>query len=479
MKTDKLLEKIMPAVNVMQENIYIKSITTGMMGTMGVMMASAIFQLIYSFPVEPWTNLLQSIGLYGLLTTVVNICNMTAMFMVFNIGRNLGEMKGVDGTQTGIASLLCFLIITPLDSIEGANYLNTSWLGAQGIFTAMIVAMLACDTVLRWIRIPEESMAYAHDYAMVYFCGSIPVFLYNAISAVLRGMGDSRHPTIFVATAAVLNIVLDLLFVGPMHLECFGAALATVLSQTVAFLLSLIFVYKNREDFCFDFKRKSFTIDRHEFSTLMSLGFPIALQNVAVVISMMFVNAFINAYGVVAAAVTAVGNKLTVLATICTGALNTAGSSIIAQNFAAGKFSRVSRTLLHILLIGLAFCSLLSLVIISFPEQTFALFDTNPEVLAMSRTYAPVAVISLIGFATRSAAMALINGIGFSRLSFVCGILDGIVFRIGLAVLFGMTFGMGVFGYWLGSAVAGHVFTVIGCAYFDSGWWKKRKPITV
>ena len=343
----------------------------------------------------------------------------------------------------------------------------------------MIVAMLACDTVLRWVRIPEESMAYAHDYAMVYFCGSIPVFLYNAISAVLRGMGDSRHPTIFVATAAVLNIGLDLLFVGPMGLECFGAALATVLSQTVAFVLSLTFVYKNREDFCFDFKRKSFIIDRHEFSTLMSLGFPIALQNVAIVISMMFVNSFINAYGVVAAAVTAVGNKLTVLATICTGALNTAGSSIVAQNFAAGKFDRVSRTLLHILIIGLAFCSLLALLIVSFPEQTFALFDTNPEVLAMSRTYVPIAVVSLIGFATRSTAMALINGIGYSRLSFVGGVLDGIVFRIGLAVFFGMTLGMGVVGYWLGSAVAGHVFTVIGGAYFASGRWKKRKPITV
>ena len=342
-----------------------------------------------------------------------------------------------------------------------------------------IVSLLACDTVLRLVRIPEASMAYAHDYAMVAYCGSIPVFMYNAISAVLRGMGDSRHPTIFVATASVLNVALDLLFVGPLGLACFGAALATVLAQTVAFLLSLVFVYKNRERFCFDFRLKSFAIDRHEFSTLMGLGFPIALQNVAVVISMMFVNSFINAYGVVAAAVTAVGNKLTVLATICTGALNTAGSSIVAQNFAGGKFSRVSRTLLDILIIGLAFCCLLSLLVCLFPERTFALFDGNPEVIAMSGTYMPIAVISLIGFATRSTAMALINGIGYSRLSFVGGVLDGIVFRIGLAVLFGMGLGMGVFGYWMGSAVAGHVFTVIGGAYFASGRWKKRKPITV
>lgn len=95
MKSDKLMEKIMPVVDGMQKNIYVSSITNGMMGTMGVMMASAIFQLIYSFPITPWTNFLQSIGLYSLLTTVVNICNLTAIFMVFNIGRTLDRKSVV------------------------------------------------------------------------------------------------------------------------------------------------------------------------------------------------------------------------------------------------------------------------------------------------------------------------------------------------------------------------------------------------
>ena len=454
----------------MEEKTLIRDLTTG----------SPIKQLIgFALPFM-FSNMLQQA--YTLADMII-------------VGRFVGSAGLAAASNAGESTMLYFFIClgfvsagqiivsqhigggsrTRLNAAIGTLFTFTFLLGV----VCTVVSLLACDTVLRLVKIPEESMAYAHDYAMVCYCGNIPVFMYNAISAVLRGMGDSRHPTIFVATASVLNIGLDLLFVGPLGLECFGAALATVLAQTFAFVLSLVFVYRNRERFCFDFKRKSFAIDRHEFSTLMGLGFPIALQNVAVVVSMMFVNSFINAYGVVAAAVTAVGNKLTVLATICTGALNTAGSSIVAQNFAAGKFTRVSRTLLDILIIGLVFCALLSLVIVSFPEQTFAIFDSNPEVIAMSRTYAPVAVISLIGFATRSAAMALINGIGFSRLSFICGILDGIVFRIGLAVLFGMTLGMGVFGYWLGSAVAGHVFTVIGGIYFAGGWWKKRKPITV
>lgn len=116
------VEKLMPAVGKMQENIYVSAITAGMMNAMPVLMASAIFQLVYSFPIPAWTNFLQSIGLYGLLTTVVNVCNLTALFIVFGIGRALGDKKGVDGVQCGLAALLCFLIITPLD--DGDRHLH-------------------------------------------------------------------------------------------------------------------------------------------------------------------------------------------------------------------------------------------------------------------------------------------------------------------------------------------------------------------
>lgn len=345
-----------------------------------------------------------------------------------------------------------------------------------GIFCT-IFPLVFGDVFLGWIKIPEEAFSEAHDYATVCYFGMIPVFGYNAISAVLRGMGDSKHPMIFVIIASVINVVLDIIFVGPLEMACFGAALATVIAQTIAFIISLIFVYKRREQFGFDFKLKSFAIDKRQLSTLVRLGVPIALQSCSVSASMLFVNSCINSYGVVAAAVTAVGNKITILATICTTALNTAGSSIVAQNFAAGKLKRVSRTLLDILIIGLAFVVLLAVLVMLFPEEIFRIFDSNPEVIAMSHDYVIVAVISLIGFATRAAVFAFINGISFSGLAFAGGLIDGLVARIGLSLLFGYAMNMGVFGFWLGSAVAGHVFTVIGIVYYAAGTWRKRKPI--
>lgn len=146
MDQNKFLNKIMPTVEKMQSNIYVSSITQGMMGAMPVMMASAIFQLFYSLPIEPWTNFLQNIGLYGLLTSVVDMCNLTALFMVFGIARALGEKKGADGTTAGFAALLGLLIVTPLTAdANGAAAISTSSFGAQGIFTAMLVAILAAS----------------------------------------------------------------------------------------------------------------------------------------------------------------------------------------------------------------------------------------------------------------------------------------------------------------------------------------------
>ena len=230
MKTDKVMEKLMPAVQKMQQNTYISALTGGMMGAMPVLMASAIFQLFYSFPITPWTEFLQNIGLYGLLTTVVNICSLTAVFIVLGIGRALGEKKGVDSFQSAIAALLCFLIITPLDEVVG-DYgsvisINTSWLGAQGVFTAIIVAMVAptlyafCVNKNIVIKLPDSvpefvSKSFASIPAALITVipfvavrglfsmtswGSFTGFVYSAVQTPLIGLGNSL-PAHLIATA--------------------------------------------------------------------------------------------------------------------------------------------------------------------------------------------------------------------------------------------------------------------------------------
>lgn len=340
-----------------------------------------------------------------------------------------------------------------------------------------VISILVCEPFLKLINVPPEAYDFAVEYSIILFLGMIPVFGYNTVGAVLRGMGDSKHPMMFIAVSASLNIILDIIFVGPLHMGCFGAALATVLGQTVAFVVSLVFLCRHKAEFGFDFKLKSFKMDKVIIKSIFSLGIPLSLQNVAVSVSMLYVNSFINAMGVVAAAATAVGNKVTMLATIITQALCTAGSSIVAQNFAAGKHKRVTQTVLYIFYISIVFCGIMAVLLMMFPEQIFGIFDRNPEVLALSHIYAPIGIINFIGFATRSPSMAFINGVGVSRLAFITGIVDGLIARIGLSLLFGISLGMGIGGFWLGSAIAGCTFMIVGLIYYAMGTWRKRKPL--
>ena len=338
-----------------------------------------------------------------------------------------------------------------------------------------VLSLALCDRALTLVNIPEAAMKYAHDYAFTYFCGMIPVFGYNMVSSILRGMGDSKHPFIFIAISAVLNIGLDLLFVGVFHMECFGAALATVISQTTSFIISIIFLYRHRDSFGFDFRRQSFRIDKQALKPIVRLGLPISIQSIAISGSMLYINSCINSLGIVAAAATAVGNKITLIVTICTQAMQAAGNSLVAQNFGAKKFQRVSSTLLSILCFCMAFCLVLGILVLIFPRAIFSVFDRDPAVLALAPRFAIYCIINLVGFATRAAGFALLNGIGYASLSFAASIVDGIVARIGFSLLFGEVMQMGIEGYWLGGAIAGNVIGVICLFYYLSGRWKKRQ----
>ena len=117
-----------------------------------------------------------------------------------------------------------------------------------------VIGLLFTETFVTWVRVPEEAFRQAVDYVIVCFCGTFFIYGYNIVSAILRGMGDSRRPFIFIAVAACVNLVLDILFVIVLHMDTRGAALATVIGQAVSFIVSIIYLYGRREAFGFDFR---------------------------------------------------------------------------------------------------------------------------------------------------------------------------------------------------------------------------------
>lgn len=347
--------------------------------------------------------------------------------------------------------------------------------------TAVILGILTYiyrEPVLRWVNAPEgQTWDYAVSYVAVCMSGMLFIYGYNIVSAVLRGMGDSRHPFIFIAVAAVLNIILDLLFVVVFKWAVFGVALATVLSQGISFILSIIFLYHHREDFGFDFKLSSFKVDREALAPLLKLGFPMLLQSAAISFSMLYVNRYINSYGEVAAAMNGIGNKLGMIVNIINFSFAAAASPMIGQAIGAQLYSRVPRIVGVSLAINTAISLFMTVILLAAPGLVFGIFTADKDVLDMAISYIPVALLLLGGSALRPPLGALINGVGNFKLNFAVGILDGVLIRIGLSMVLGLYCGFGIFGFWYGHAIAGFTPFVIGGIYFLTGRWRTRKYI--
>jgi len=337
------------------------------------------------------------------------------------------------------------------------------------------LAMIFTDPLLKFLNCPKDAFSQAQAYCSVCFWGMIFIYGYNSVSSVLRGMGDSKRPLVFIAIAAFLNLVLDLLFVGVLKMESAGAALATILGQAFSLIISLIYLYRKREAFGFDFKPRSFAIRKEIIVPLYKLGIPMALQHCAISLSMMLVNSFINSYGVAASAVTGVGNKLRQIVSIVTRSMATAGAAMIGQNLGARKTERVKK-IVHISLgISLAAFVVFGSVFLLFPREIFSIFNDSEAVLALAADHMFFCVLCMLSQALMAPTNAVVHGSGNSLLGLITGLLDGIVARVGLALLFGKLLEMGLRGYWFGNAAAGFVTVIVSGAYYLSGRWKTRK----
>ena len=332
--------------------------------------------------------------------------------------------------------------------------------------------------LLNLLNTPAEAMSQACDYVVICSAGLFFVGGYNTVSAVLRGMGDSTRPFIFIAISATLNVILDLIFVGPLGMETAGAALATILAQGMSFVISIVYLYIRRDSFGFDFKLKSFAIDGRTFKALSNLGLPLTVQTTAINVSMLYVTAGVNSYGLVYSSVFGIGSKLHNVMFIITNSISTASATMFGQNLGAGKFDRVKKIFWFGNLYCMIFFAFVAAACLLFPEPIFRMFTQDAEVLSLAAPYMVSLVVMYFGFATMTSGIALINGIGNGSLSLITALLDGVIVRIGLCMLLSGPLGLGVWGYFWGNALAGFVSTIIGDFYYLTGLWKKRKLMT-
>ena len=339
------------------------------------------------------------------------------------------------------------------------------------------VILVAREPILAAINIPEK----AHDMALEYLviCGAGLIFTagYNMVSAVLRGMGDSKSPFLFIAIASVINLVLDLLFTGLLGWGVAGAAWATIIGQAVSFIFSIFYLYKKRESFGFDFRLDSFIPKRKYAGMITSLGMPMAIQSGFINISMLFVSAMINNLGDVASATFGVGVRIDDIINKVSQGIQYAAMPMISQNIGAGNQRRAKQVVYRAWLISAVFTAVFMLLYILLGKELFMLFSDDTLVHDMSSTFISAILWMFPAFAVMRGTGAFIQGIGDAKLGMVLAILDGVALRIGLSWLFGIVLDFGFWGFVLGYGLAPYGYAIPSLIYFLSGIWKREKTL--
>ena len=393
-------------------------------------------------------------------------------------GRMLNLFTGIGLTLAGGGQVL----ISQLFGAKRRSEFNST-IGTM--FTEMIVisvvlgaaTLLLAENILRWLNTPEESFAGALAYLRITCFGLPLIFGYNAVSSVLRGMGDSRSPLIFIAIAAVINLIGDIIFIVVFHLGAAGTAYATVLGQGLSLLFSVVVLYRKRDRFGFDFKLRSFAVDWEKLWIMLKIGFPMTLRILFINITQMYMTSFVNLYGLTESAAYSIGDKIIHLTNIFSTSARQAASGMVGQNIGAGRQDRVPIIVRCSAVITLATAVLLSACSLLFPNAMFGLFSDDPAVLAYAKVFMRIACLIYILGGIMSPFEAVVSGTGNSFLGFLGGMLDGVVFRLGFSFLFAFVMDMGVAGFLLGDAMARLGPITVSGTYYLTGAWKRRKRL--
>jgi putative MATE family efflux protein len=341
--------------------------------------------------------------------------------------------------------------------------------------------MLICARlILTAIKIPQEAFPEAIRYLTVCVSGTVFIFIYNGISAVMRGMGDSKRPLMFVGIACFVNVALDLLLIARLRMGAAGAAYATVSAQAVSVIVSVLYLRIKKTSSGFDFRFKNFRFYPKKFSVLLKLGLPMSIHKTTASLSFVILTSFINRFGLAQAAVAGIVSKLDALVLLPFSAMQSSVAAMIGQNAGARRYDRVKETLFSGLKItmvcGVFFFALSEL----FPDKALAIFTTDPELIALGVPFFRRYSIEFLMMSFTFVLLALPVGTGYTFMSLVYTFAVSLAVRIPCAYLFAFVLGMGFNGVALGMAVAPVGALIAGSAfYFSKLWMKPVKSLSI
>ena len=298
---------------------------------------------------------------------------------------------------------------------------NSVWLSIVFAVVITITVSLLCRPILQLMRTPVNIINGSYDYIIIIFLGIPVVFLYNMTAAILRSLGDSKTPVVFLVLAAVMNIFLDVFCIVILPMGVAGAAVATVVSQAVAGLACLI--YMRKKFTILKLSREECRWNRNYVSKLCNMGIPMGLQYSITAIGSVILQSAVNGIDSNAVAAVTAGSKVSMLLVCPFDALGSTMATYGGQNVGAGDLDRVDRGLKDCTKLGFLYSLIALGAVFLFGKQLLLLFlDAEEEqIIANAYYFMRICVLFYFPLALVNIVRFLIQGMGFSKLAVFAG----------------------------------------------------------
>lgn len=317
---------------------------------------------------------------------------------------------------------------------------NSVWLSAAFAAVMTVIVCLLCMPILRWMKTPDNIIKEAHSYIFVIFLGIPVTYLYNLLSGIIRALGDSKTPVYFLVLSSVINIILDIVSIGVLHMGVAGPAWATVISQAVSGILCLIYIGKRFE--ILRISKQEWAFDPGCIGRLLGMGIPMGLQYSITAIGSVILQTSVNTLGSAAVASVTAGGKVSMFFCCPFDALGGTMATYAGQNVGAKKLERINQGIKSAVLIGAAY-AVIACVVLSFLGKTIALLfmdageiqilnQVQQFLIVNSLFYIPLALVNIVRFC--------IQGMGFGAFAILAGVCEMIarsVVGFGLVPVFG------------------------------------------
>lgn len=401
---------------------------------------------------------------------------------------NFGSTAGLSAVSSG-AQILSLVTYLSIGLSSGGTVLVGQCIGAKdykraakivgnviidfaAISIVLMLFMLICyPFFLTALNVPEKALVEAHHYMTICSFGIPMIIGYNIVCALLRSMGDSKSPLLFVGVACIINVAGDLLLTGAFGMGAAGVAIATVAAQTISFVFSLFFIMRKGLPFAFSKKDIRFLPDTT--AQIFKIGVPMGVQSILINLSFMFITSIINSMGLTASASMGIGDKITGIAFLPQSSFSSALAVIVSQNIGARQPKRAMDSVKAAIVISVSVEIIFFAVCLLAPSLLPSMFTSDPEVISMAGLYMKAYSIDGMLTSITFCISGFLNGCGKTTFNMTQNLISTFLGRVPATYFLSRLPATNLFLIGL-AAPASTVLTIIMVGiYVGGGFWKK------